>query len=402
MQNKNQLLKQIKYHIYQLCLNIGERPTGSVANHRAENYIKQVFMRNEFQVNLQEFNCINWEKSKTSLKVGDAEIQVEPSPYSLPCDVQANIEVIENIFQLEKAHLARKIPLLRGELSQEPLMPKNFRFYNPEHHQKIINLLEEKNPAAILTRSLNDKHLVPVFEDGDFDIPSAVISRNDEDIILQGNLPIHLKINSRRKKAKAANVIARKNQTGQNKFVVTAHFDTKPGTPGALDNAAGVTVLLALSKILKDTTPLDVGIELVAFNGEDYFSIPGQMAYLDIYSGEFNKIKLAINCDGLGLNNSKTGISLMKCSENDVNQIESIKQGFSNIEKLPPWYQGDHMLFASLQVPTLAITSTGIFKLMDNVIHTKNDKPNLIDPELILEVCFFVQAIMNSRGEDKS
>lgn len=395
MQNKNELLQQIKHHIYKLSVNIGERPTGSVANHRAENYIRQVFIQNKFQVDLQEFNCIDWEKSKTTLKVGDVEVQVEPSPYSLPCDVKASIEVIENIFQLEKADLAGKIAVLGGELTQEPLMPKNFRFYNPEHHQKIISLLEEKNPAAILTRSLNDKHLVPVFEDGDFDIPSAVICRNGEDLIVQSNLPIHLKINSRRKKATGANVIARKNQTGQNKFVITAHFDTKPGTPGALDNAVGVAVLLALSEMLKNTTLVDVGIELVAFNGEDYFSIPGQMAYLDKYGSEFNRIKLAINCDGLGLNNSKTGISLMECSENYVEQIESIKQAFSNIEKLHPWYQGDHMLFTSAQVPTLAITSTGIFKLMDNVIHTKNDRPNLIDPELIREVCFFVQEILN-------
>lgn len=146
--------------------------------------------------------------------------------------------------------------------------------------------------------------------------------------------------------------------------------------------------------------PVHVGVELVAFNGEDYFSIPGQMAYLDTYSSEFNKIKLAINCDGLGLKNSTTGVSLMECSENYVAHIESINQSFSNIEKLSPWYQGDHMLFASAQVPTLAITSTGIFELMDTIIHTQNDKLNLVDPELIGEVCLFLQQIINSSNLD--
>ena len=396
MQNKNELLKQIKHYIYELSVNIGERPTGSAANHRTENYIKQVFLRNEFQVQLQEFGCINWEKSQTTLKVGNTEVYVEPSPYSLPCDVQASIQVIENIFQLEKAELAGKIAVLRGELTQEPLMPKNFRFYNPEHHQKIIKLLEEKNPVAILTRSLNDKDLIPVFEDGDFDIPSAVISTNDEDLVIKSNLPVYLKINTERKKATGANVIARKSQTCQNKFVVTAHFDTKPGTPGALDNATGVATLLVLSEMLKDTTAVAADIELVAFNGEDYFSTPGQMAYLDTYGDECNRIKLAINCDGLGLNNSKTGISLMECSEDYIDLLESIRQNFSNIEQLLPWYQGDHMIFTSVGVPSLAITSTGIFGLMDNVIHTENDRPNLINPELIREVCFFVQEVINS------
>ncbi|MEO1299420.1 MAG: M28 family peptidase [Cyanobacteria bacterium J06636_16] len=395
MQNNDALLRQVRRHISELSVNIGARPTGSVANHKAENYIKQTFIRNNFQVDLQTFNCIDWEQGETSLNIEGAKIPVTPSPYSLPCDVQADIKVLENLSQLEQAEVSGKVALLRGELTQESLMPKNFRFYNPEHHQRIISLLEAKSPVAILTVSLEDRHLIPVFEDGDFDIPSAVISQNSGDMIAQANLPIHLKISSQRRQAKGANVIAKKNQTSQNKFVVSAHFDTKSGTPGALDNAVGVTVLLILSEMFKDTSLKDCGIELVAFNGEDYFSTPGQVAYLDTYSHEFGNIKLAINCDGLGLENSKVGVSLMECPENYVSQIKSICRASSHIETMPPWYQGDHMLFVAAQVPTLAVTSTGIFELVDNVIHTKHDQPSLINPNAVLETCFFLQEIMS-------
>ncbi|NEZ62162.1 Zn-dependent exopeptidase M28 [Leptolyngbyaceae cyanobacterium CCMR0082] len=400
MQNKNVLLKQIKHHINELSVNIGERPTGSAANHRAEDYIKQVFTRNKFKVTLQKFDCLDWEKNETTLNIGDTKADVEPSPYSLPCNVQAGIEVVNSIFQLEQADLSGKIAVLCGELTQEPLMPKNFRFYNSEHHQRIISLLEEKAPEAILTTSLNDKHLLPVFEDGDFDIPSVVFSKNDRDRIVNSNLPIHLRVNSKRKKTTGANVIARKGQAGQSKFVVTAHFDTKAGTPGALDNAVGVAVLLTLSEMLKETISEHVEVELVAFNGEDYFSTPGQIAYLDTYNSEFNQIKLAINCDGLGLKNNKTAISLMECSEKHAEQIESIYHSFKSIQEIPPWYQGDHMLFASAKVPTIAITSTGIFELIDTVIHTQLDTPSLIDPELILDVCLFLQEIINLEGKE--
>ena len=395
MQNNDELLRQIKLHIYELSVNIGARPTGSAANHKAANYIKQTFIRNDFQVELQPFNCMDWEHGKTSLTVGGAEFPIVASPYSLPCDVQADVKVIENLSQLEQADLSGNIALLRGELTHESLMPKNFRFYNPEHHQKIIGLLEAKRPVAIITTSLSDTHLIPVFEDGDFDIPSAVIFRNDSNMIAQGNLPIHLKMSSQRKQAKGVNVIARKNQTSQNKFVVSAHFDTKPGTPGALDNAVGVTVLLILSKLFKDTPLADFGIELVAFNGEDYFSTPGQVAYLDTYGSEFGHIELAINCDGLGLKNSKVGLSPMACPEDYVDQIQEIGQKSSYIETISPWYQGDHMMFVAAQVPTLAVTSTGIFELVDKVIHTKHDQPSLINPKAVLETCFFLHEIMN-------
>lgn len=394
MQTQTKYLKQIEQHLAELSLNIGPRPTGSPANHRAAVYIKQIFTRNEFQVNLQEFDCIDWEKGGVILQTATGEIPAESSPYSLPCNVQANPEVLETISQLEQADLQDKIAVLRGELTTEPLMPKNFTFYNPEHHQKIIRLLEEKNPAAILTASISDAHLVPLFEDGDFDIPSAVISVDNANTIAENKSPIHLSINSARKKSIGANVIGRKNPNSQEKFVVTAHFDTKPGTPGALDNAAGVTVLLILSEMLKDMALADVDVELVAFNGEDYFSVPGQMAYLNTYQSEFSHIKLAANCDGVGLKSSQTGISPLACPDNYVDRIELSMQSFKDFETLPPWYQGDHMLFASAQVPTLAMTSTGIFELVDTVIHTDNDRPDLIDPKLILEACLFLKEVM--------
>ena len=120
MLNNSELLKQIDHHIHELAVNIGERPTGSAANRSAENYIRQVFVRNNIQVELQTFDCIDWQKDETTLSVGATEVYVEPSPYSLPCDVQADIEIIKNISQLENADLSGKIAVLCDELTQEP------------------------------------------------------------------------------------------------------------------------------------------------------------------------------------------------------------------------------------------------------------------------------------------
>lgn len=61
------------------------------------------------------------------------------------------------------------------------------------------------------------------------------------------------------------------------KVVIGSHYDTWFDTPGAIDNAAGVTALLALAEML---VPEDSCVELVAFNGEDYYSAPGQVLYL--------------------------------------------------------------------------------------------------------------------------
>ncbi len=44
--------------------------------------------------------------------------------------------------------------LVRGELAREQLMPKNFPFYQPEEHQRIIHLLEAQKPLAIIAATI--------------------------------------------------------------------------------------------------------------------------------------------------------------------------------------------------------------------------------------------------------
>lgn len=51
-------------------------------------------------------------------------------------------------------------------------------------------------------------------------------------------------------------------------FIVGAHYDTAPGTPGADDNASGVAVLLELAQSLRDFAPVPT-IRLVAFALEE-------------------------------------------------------------------------------------------------------------------------------------
>ncbi|MBU5585295.1 Zn-dependent exopeptidase M28, partial [Enterococcus sp. S181_ASV_20] len=77
-----------------------------------------------------------------------------------------------------------------------------------------------------------------------------------------------------RKPATAANVIATFGKG--KKLAYSAHIDTKPTTSGALDNGTGVAVLLTLAEQLIQNE-LDNQLEFILFNGEDYYSMPGEM-----------------------------------------------------------------------------------------------------------------------------
>lgn len=71
------------------------------------------------------------------------------------------------------------------------------------------------------------------------------------------------------------NLIARKHPSSQPRFVIGAHFDAVPGTPGADDNASGVAALLEIAYCLA-ASDLVHQIDFVAFNLEEYNMIGSQ------------------------------------------------------------------------------------------------------------------------------
>jgi len=375
----------------QLCEKIGARPTGSAKNKEAVDYAFEVLQKCGFHVHKQEFDCIDWLNSGAVLLIDGQIVPVESAEYSLPCDIVADFICIDTVGLLQKAELTDKIVVIYGALCQEPLMPKNFEFYNPDEHKQIIALLEEKNPQAIIAVSSHKEHIL---QDGDFNIPCAIVCQDMLDIFLQSaNRKAKLSLATKRVPVKAHNVIATYG-TGRDKLCFSAHIDTKPTTPGALDNASGLSVLLTLAEsLVQKDFPFQ--IEIALLNGEDYYSTPGETTYLAGLSPEYI---LAVNIDGIGLRGSDTSISFYACPPELENQLMECVKRTSGIERVAPWPMGDHMIFAAVGIPTIALTACNIFNLIDTLIHTPMDdmqnidlnvSANLVDflLELTLAVC---------------
>jgi aminopeptidase YwaD len=265
-------------------------------------------------------------------------------------------------------------------------------FYNPENHQKIIKLLENKKPSGIVTIAHDDKAVFPIIEDGDFCIPSAYVSKSEgEKIISHINYEAALKIVSERKESQGANVIGLKQGKNKQKIVVCAHFDTKPTTPGAIDNASGTAVLLRIAELMRDKK-IDNNLELVAFNGEDYYSVPGQMQYLN--DNVMENIALVINVDGVGIKNRKIGVAYINIEESRREKFLELHHEYKNIRQIEPWVQGDHSMFTMQGIPALAITSEDIFDLLESIIHSPEDTFDKVDHNLIEETARFVIDIL--------
>lgn len=388
----SELKHKAEAYLDQLCRQIPTRQVGSQGNRQATDFFRSVISRFGYQTTVQPFDCIDMRTGNIELTVAGNRFTAFISPYSLGCQVRAELVGASSMQELEQVQAAGKLLLLRGELTREMLMPKNFVFFNPENHQEIYKLVEQKQPAAIIAATGRNPQLAgarypfPLFEDGDFDIPSGYMTDEEgERLSALIGKEASLSMDAERIPAQAENVIAHKPGQSEKKTVLCAHIDAVAGTPGALDNATGVVVLLLAAELLAAENPRTT-IEIVAFNGEDYYSAGGQMAYLAAHADLKSAVELAINLDGVGYKGFSSGLSFYEAQPYVVSAAQSVIERFTSIEEMAQWYQGDHMIFVMNQVPALAFTTTGFSKLQAEVAHSEKDVPQLVDARLLADL----------------
>ena len=378
--------KKAEQYLQKLCHGISNRRVGGTGNQEATEYFKQITSSFGFKVDSPEFTCIDWHSEGASLSSGKNAFEVFSSPYSVGCQVIAPLQVISSFDELQSADAEGSIVLLRGEIAKEQLMPMNFTFYNPEEHKLIYRLLEEKGPAAIITATAPSPgtagsiYPLPMFEDGDFDIPSVFMTE-EEGLRLaeEAGQTVHLESKSERIPSRGCNAVAYKNPDASKKLVFTAHIDARYSTPGALDNASGITVLLLLAEMLQAYRG-NLGIELVALNGEDYYANPGELLYLQQNQNNFPGILLNINIDDIGYLEGGTHYSLYHSPDDLAGVIRKCFSGQSQMAEGEAWYQGDHMIFVQNNVPALALTSQQFMQVLAEITHSERDIPAVVDP----------------------
>lgn len=386
-----ELLKRIEKHLNILVERIGARPTGSKANRNAASYIEETFSNCGLKVKKQFFDCLHWPGGRGLLSVDGNTSEVMANPFTPSVHVQGELVVWSSWDDVQNRREQKQdILLVSEDLTGEQLIPTNFPFFTSHEHQLLLASLARAEPGAIIFTSPYDTSYPPVLEDGDCTIPSVTVhkTRGLQLQELEGE-EVTLKIQSQTVPSEGCNVLGYRGQGRGKKVVICAHLDTKPQTPGALDNATGIVVLLALAEQLKEKKLL-MDLELVAFNGEDYYSSPGQIRYVQDRQEE-QEIFAAINIDGCGLKDSKTGWA--RYSDQEFPLSLNFASSFLELE---PWPQGDHMIFAAQNIPTLSLTSQRIFELMRTVIHTPEDTLHRVDREIVADVVLTLDIMLGT------
>jgi aminopeptidase YwaD len=386
------LSEKAAHYLRTLCQEIPGRQVGSAGNQAATQLFAGLVSSFGFETECSTFECIDWTQAGAELSVGDAAFAVQASPYSLGCRVRAPLAVVSRVEELEQAEVRGQVLLLRGEIAREQLMPKNFTFYNPDEHKRIVRALESAQPLAIVAATSRNPELAgglypfPLIEDGDFDIPSVFMTEEEGDRLAeQTGQEVRLESRAQRIPSQGSNVVGRKGADAGRRAVLFAHIDAKQGTPGALDNASGVATLLLLAELLRDYSGR-LMIEIVALNGEDYYGAQGEKLWVAANEGHFDEIVLGINLDGAGHREGRTAYSLYGCPPELEDLIRQTFAAHPDLVEGERWYQSDHSLFLMYQRPALAITSQGMGSLWTEVAHTAGDRPELVDPAKLVEI----------------
>jgi aminopeptidase YwaD len=210
------------------------------------------------------------------------------------------------------------------------------------------------------------------------------------------------------------NIVAEKRGLGSPDkiFILGAHYDTVPGSPGADDNASGVAVLLEVAKNIQNVNS-DSTIRLIAFSLEEY-GYMGSTYYAERARREEEKMMGMISLEMVGFTNTKQNyphyinpkyypnvgdfIGIIG-NEKSKALLEKVYQSFRTyIPQLPTEFLlvpgngdgmeegrlSDHSPFWDLGFPALMITDTAF--LRNPNYHVPSDTMETLDFEFMRKV----------------
>jgi aminopeptidase YwaD len=381
-------------YLHELCRVSPDRRPGSPGNDVATGYVAAELAGLGWQVHGQHLDVLDWSGSPGWVSAGREQWMVHPSPYATGAEVTRALVVARTAADLD-AELTGRIVLLLDELAAQPLTPIDYPFYANPEHAALIDRLVQARPRVVLAGTGRAPEVAgavepfPLIEDGRFPIATGNLTVTDAHALAAyAGRDVRVTMAAHRWPSHARNVVARLG--AQQRVLVVAHIDSKPGTPGAVDNASGVVVLMLLARLLAERRLADdaggLGVELLAVNGEDCYSAAGELAYLAAYEAELDEVLLVLNVDGVGYRAGGTAFSLYGVDDDSAALVRGVLAGRPRLAEGPSWFQSDHMVFAQRGRPAVAFTTDQLDTVMSEIVHSPHDTPAQVDVTLLVEL----------------
>ena len=208
-------------------------------------------------------------------------------------------------------------------------------------------------------------------------------------------------------------------QTPRKTFIVGAHLDSKPETPGADDNASAVAVLLEVARLVAATShgcivSEDIDLQLVCFDLEELGMLGGAF-HADCCTKNNTPVAGMVSLEMLGYCDHSPGSQSLPPeiegmypdvadfiavvgNQNSGNLIQHFVTHMSEVKSLPveslqvpdnglplpPTRLSDHSPFWDAGFPALMITDTSFMR--NPHYHLASDTPETLDKEFLHKV----------------
>ena len=150
-----------------------------------------------------------------------------------------------------------------------------------------------------------------------------------------------------------ASLYTRNNPTDEI-FIICAHYDSVPDSPGADDDGSGVAMVLAAANILQQQG-LDYTVRFVTFSGEEQGLYGSHEYAYDAYTNGDNIIAV-LNADMIGYAETESGGNKITIRQNDasiwltdfISNVSELYHEYINLDIIPafdPYGYSDHASF---------------------------------------------------------
>ncbi|MCL5257343.1 MAG: M28 family metallopeptidase [Chloroflexi bacterium] len=351
--------------IKHLSVAIGERPSGSPAEEEAASYLAGRFRDLGLEVEVQEFKFLGWRATVApSLRVlapEERELVVGAAPYtdSTPDEGATGY--------LRRAGIEYVIPGL-------------------EEWKRYAVVDSRGKEVAYILGNVGGRAMPMPNPNPLFTTPMVTISRGDsvllEDWLNEGEeVRVVLKsAGSYRPDLTGHNVIATLAGQSEETVVVCAHFDSVPGSPGAIDNASGVQVVFDIaSELSVQNSPRT--IKFIAFGAEEDLLLGSRFYVHELKSrGRLANVKCVVNFDTVATGTRlvcRTGPERFRQEVEEVLKAAHAAELF-DVQFSPPWASSDHYPFSAEGIPVVML----VLHPWD-AYHAPTDNISVADPRIL-------------------
>lgn len=391
------LAERIRADVERLCTP-GDRDLGTDRNRAATAYVGERMRAEGLETREIAFEVPEWRAGSASVRAGAQEFALHPGPFSPALEATGPLVLVHTAEELGALDTPDAVLLLAGEIAAEQFTPRDYPFYRNPAHAALLDALEAARPLAVIAATTESAMTgamspFPLIEEVRFAVPSAYMTAEQgAELARHAGKQVAVRIDSQVLASTGTQPVGVSRGTGAGRIVISAHVDSKPGTPGAIDNAAGVAVLLAVASLLRDTR-LAHTLEFVPFNGEDHVLAPGELAWLAA-NPDLSDVALVVNIDAPGLPGDPSAYSLYGVGEPVTRLAEEVSRENSAVAEGPQWPASDHMIFAMRGIPSVAITSSDFATASRGYSHTPADVPSILDYELLAQTARFIAGLV--------